>query len=54
VIGAAREVMDALKLPLTFQHLDAGFETFEKTGVLTIPFRVAARFDFPPYLNITR
>jgi homoisocitrate dehydrogenase len=32
VIGAARVVMESLNLKLQFEHLDAGFETFQKTG----------------------
>lgn len=32
VVPAARQVLDALKLPLEFVELDAGWETFQRTG----------------------
>lgn len=41
VIPAAAQVLQALELPLEFQHADAGFGTFERTGDALPPATLA-------------
>ena len=45
VIDAAHQILEATTLPLEFCHLDAGWETFQRTGKALPPETLAALAD---------